>query len=264
MKLKLDLLERSIQRFIEGSARHFLWGDERIMIARKIVEALENETTILEDEEVDFPNCFSIQLHPDKYRLWQSDQELTAALSMAIQEAAVEINLPFSKKPILYLDANAELDEDELVVQILQGVPKDSQTAIMAADGSSTGENNHEMKLSFLILENGDHFPLDQTVINIGRRTGNSLVIDDLHISREHAQIRSGNSGFILFDLNSTGGTFVNGRRISQHTLQPGDVISLSNHPLIYVEDTMALENDETGNITRTSRIPTPDKDMED
>jgi pSer/pThr/pTyr-binding forkhead associated (FHA) protein len=46
----------------------------------------------------------------------------------------------------------------------------------------------------------------------------------------------------VLFDLNSTGGTYVNGQRIYQHALKAGDVISLSGVPVIYGEDTPSDE----------------------
>jgi pSer/pThr/pTyr-binding forkhead associated (FHA) protein len=80
-------------------------------------------------------------------------------------------------------------------------------------------------------------FALEQSVINIGRRPDNHLVIDDPRISRTHAQLRLIKSRFVIFDLDSTGGTFVNGLRVRQSYLFPGDVISLSGVPLVYSQD---------------------------
>lgn len=90
-------------------------------------------------------------------------------------------------------------------------------------------------------------FYLTQAVVNIGRRSDNHLVIQDPRVSREHAQIRFSRGQFVLFDLNSTGGTMVNGQRIRQWTLKPGDVVSLAGLPLIYGEDENA-NLDDTGN----------------
>jgi hypothetical protein len=90
---------------------------------------------------------------------------------------------------------------------------------------------------SFLIV-NGDWiYSLDQSVINIGRRSTNDLIIDDVRVSRDHAQLRAIRGKFVLFDLNSTGGTFINGKRITKRTLSPRDVISLAGLPLIYSQD---------------------------
>jgi pSer/pThr/pTyr-binding forkhead associated (FHA) protein len=65
----------------------------------------------------------------------------------------------------------------------------------------------------------------------------NQLVIDDPRVSRNHAQLRAIKGRFVLFDLNSTGGTFVNGQRTSQTVLYPGDVISLAGVALIFGQD---------------------------
>lgn len=86
-------------------------------------------------------------------------------------------------------------------------------------------------------MEGTKVFPLTQSVINIGRRLDNHIVIDDPRVSRRHAQLRAIRGWYILFDLNSTGGTYVNGQRVTQSILYPGDVISLAGVPLIYGQD---------------------------
>jgi pSer/pThr/pTyr-binding forkhead associated (FHA) protein len=75
------------------------------------------------------------------------------------------------------------------------------------------------------------------TVLNIGRRINNQVVINDKRISRTHAQLRVTKGRFAIFDLNSTGGTFVNGQRINKTILYPGDMISLAGVTLIYSQD---------------------------
>src|SRR5262245_60183082 len=75
-----------------------------------------------------------------------------------------------------------------------------------------------------LILEGVKAYSLTESVINIGRRLENHIIIDDPRISRQHAQLRVLKGHFVLFDLDSTGGTFVNGQRTNQIMLYPGDV----------------------------------------
>lgn len=87
---------------------------------------------------------------------------------------------------------------------------------------------------AFLVIEGGRIYPLVKTVINIGRGLENQLVIDDLRVSRSHAQLRASKDHFVLFDLNSRGGTFVNGQRITQTILYPGDTISLGGTILFF------------------------------
>jgi pSer/pThr/pTyr-binding forkhead associated (FHA) protein len=88
-----------------------------------------------------------------------------------------------------------------------------------------------------LIVEGVKVHPLNEPVVNIGRRLENQLVIDDPRVSRNHAQLRAIKGRFVLFGLNSTGGTFVNGQRTSQTVLYPGDVISLAGVALIFGQD---------------------------
>jgi hypothetical protein len=90
---------------------------------------------------------------------------------------------------------------------------------------------------AFLIVNGLDTIQVAQSVFNIGRRLENDLVIEDTRISREHAQIRAVKGQYVICDLNSMGGTFVNSVRISQQPLFPGDVISLAGVPLVYGQD---------------------------
>ena len=87
---------------------------------------------------------------------------------------------------------------------------------------------------AFVIIDGIRVIPLNLAIVNIGRRIENTLVVDDPRVSRTHAQLRAINGRYIIFDLNSTGGTFVNGKRINQSVLYPGDVISLAGAELIY------------------------------
>ena len=90
---------------------------------------------------------------------------------------------------------------------------------------------------AFLVIEGGKVYPLVKAVINIGRMLNNHLVIDDPRVSRSHAQLRALQGQFVLLDLSSTRGTFVNGRRISETILYPNDTISLGGVILIFHQD---------------------------
>ena len=80
-------------------------------------------------------------------------------------------------------------------------------------------------------------FPLVKAIINIGRRLENHLIIEDLRVSRSHAQLRAIHGQFVLFDLSSTRGTFVNGQRITQAILYPNDTISLGGVVLTFKQE---------------------------
>jgi pSer/pThr/pTyr-binding forkhead associated (FHA) protein len=90
---------------------------------------------------------------------------------------------------------------------------------------------------AFFVMEGGKIYPLDQAVINIGRMLDNHLVIDDPRVSRHHAQVRAVQGHFVLADLNSTGGIFVNGRRVTETIVYPNDSISLAGVILTFQQD---------------------------
>jgi pSer/pThr/pTyr-binding forkhead associated (FHA) protein len=98
-------------------------------------------------------------------------------------------------------------------------------------------ENDSIPPHAFFVIEGGTIYPLVKAIINIGRMLENHLVIDDSRVSRNHAQLRAIQGQFVLFDLNSTRGTFVNGRRISQTILYPNDAISLGGILLTFKQD---------------------------
>jgi hypothetical protein len=73
-------------------------------------------------------------------------------------------------------------------------------------------------------------FELTQPVIFIGREFSNEIVINDAEISRRHARLTAQTGGFVLDDMGSTNGTFVNGQRLlGPHLLRPGEVISFGD-----------------------------------
>ena len=66
----------------------------------------------------------------------------------------------------------------------------------------------------------------------LGRAPDNDVQIEDTTVSSHHARIFTYFYVSYIEDLNSTNGTFVNGKRITKHLLQPGDVIHLGQYPL--------------------------------
>jgi len=69
-------------------------------------------------------------------------------------------------------------------------------------------------------------------VVTIGRLPDNTIVIDSSAASGHHACAALEGHDFVLEDLASTNGTFVNDTRVSRHTLRNGDVIRIGDHTL--------------------------------
>jgi len=85
-------------------------------------------------------------------------------------------------------------------------------------------------------------------VVRIGRDPGCTIVLADPHVSRDHAEMRwDPQSGWLVRDLGSHNGTFVNGRRISAAPLRQGDILSVGRRHLRLVRG--GLEEYESGDV---------------
>ena len=93
----------------------------------------------------------------------------------------------------------------------------------------------------------GKIFPMEGDVITIGREAGNGIIINDAEVSRKHTQFVFQGGKYIVTDLGSTNGTFVNGQRLTgQHVLQPGEVISLGEQINLLFEAVVPIDPNAT------------------
>lgn len=87
-----------------------------------------------------------------------------------------------------------------------------------------------------LVLKLGDNviqtYVFDKEVMSIGRSRDNDVVIENLSVSRNHCRVRKQGGKFVLTDLNSANGTYVNGVKITKTEVVDGDVISVGKHRL--------------------------------
>lgn len=85
--------------------------------------------------------------------------------------------------------------------------------------------------------DEGRVFPLGTEALLLGRSRATESHLIDPHVSRVHCQVVYEGGQHVLVDFDSAGGTFVNGKRISRHSLQPGDIIRIGNTRLQLAED---------------------------
>ena len=71
-------------------------------------------------------------------------------------------------------------------------------------------------------------------VLSIGRNATNSICLEDASVSPSHCRISSDNERFLLIDLDSDSGTFVNGIPVKQRVLAPGDQIAIGNSLFLF------------------------------
>lgn len=80
----------------------------------------------------------------------------------------------------------------------------------------------------------------------LGRRPYNDVVIDNLAVSGEHAALQMTGSEVTLEDLNSTNGTYVNGKAVKKQPLQNGDTIEVGKYKIKFVSENEAPGFDRT------------------
>lgn len=77
----------------------------------------------------------------------------------------------------------------------------------------------------------------------IGRTAANDMQIESRFVSRHHCQIVTTPQSCVIEDLNSTNGIFVHGKRVRYHNLNDGDVVTIGQHELLYVDERPQLRS---------------------
>src|SRR5947209_2068760 len=86
----------------------------------------------------------------------------------------------------------------------------------------------------FLVRSDGAELPLEADVLNMGRAPDNHIVVNDRRVSRRHAVLKREGTNYMLEDLGTPNGTFVNDQRIQRQVLASSDVIRLGQTVFIY------------------------------
>lgn len=83
----------------------------------------------------------------------------------------------------------------------------------------------------------GTNFFLDKDLVTCGRDAACDIFLDDVTVSRRHAEIRRGASGYTIVDSDSLNGTFVNRMRVDSTELSNGDEIQIGKFKLVIFTD---------------------------
>jgi pSer/pThr/pTyr-binding forkhead associated (FHA) protein len=237
--MNLKEIEARLQSLIEVQLADALIGrNMENLIAQKLATAIQ-ENTITEPEGIQLaPNIYTLVVPPAAMEHWQ-EPHLQETLIGIIKTTAQDAGLRFEFPPVIMINVNASFSPETINVLTSHQVksPMEDTQNTSANPVENSMEDDTMPENAFLIIEGVKVFPLKSPVVNIGRRLDNTLVIDDPRVSRNHAQLRAIKGRYVIFDLNSTGGTFINGQRTSQSVLYPGDVVSLAGVALIFGQD---------------------------
>jgi len=245
---KMRRLESRLQNIFEGSAdRLFPTTMPPKKLAHSMIEAMKDGIQPGAKDGLFAPNQFIVQVDPEQADRWQTSPDFLDNLTTMLGETAAEEGIRFKCTPNIRIQPNPELTAGEIRVNVQVEEIELPQTAAMEIISNEDFEGIPQN--AFLIVDGVDIFPLTQPVVNIGRRTDNQLVINEQKVSRVHAQLRVIKGRYVIFDLDSSGGTFVNGARIHQSTLAAGDVISFAGVPVVFGQESPGQSTTQDINI---------------
>ena len=231
----LSRFEKLARILIEGSI-------DKIFIEEPVANRIANELAKSVDRSRK-PNKLAhqyiVSVDPDTYSsLNQPDvHTLNLQLEELVSQLAQEYRIELSEPPSVSIVSESDRSLGYLSIQASFGNTIDNPTQIKPKDKQQLAIEAIQMIGAFLIVNGKRHITLDKPIISIGRQMQNDIVLDEPSVSRQHAQIRWRFGRFILNDLGSSSGTFVNREQIQEVVLQAGDVILLGNAALIYGED---------------------------
>lgn len=79
----------------------------------------------------------------------------------------------------------------------------------------------------------GSKYALDQRVTRIGRHPNSDIFLDDVTVSRDHAEVTTTTDGIVVRDLGSLNGTYLNGLLVEEARLTEGDSIQIGKYKLL-------------------------------
>lgn len=161
-----------------------------------------------------------------------------SAVDALVEQARLRNELVCTKAELLEQQRMVTTPPSKAVEMLLTSPAEQDPSAgyLPPASGAAVVFNPQTLATLKLVSEGGH-----ETLVTVrdsyvvGRNKGCCLVIRDLHVSSQHAKFTLGMDGmFVITDLNSSGGTFVNGTRIERCVLKNGDKIEFATVPATF------------------------------
>jgi FHA domain-containing protein len=222
-------------------------------IAMKLARSMESNLRYVQDADSRpiAPDNYAIHLHPDiQNELQRNLPKLAQILHSHIVDLVSQSEYRLSGNPIVSLIANHDIKAGELDIVATHSQEGDNSTQAMQP---ILIEQEAKPIKPQLVINGTRTISLIQPLLNIGRGADNHIVLDDTFVSRHHIQLRLRFGMYMLFDVNSRSGTYVNNVLIKEHPLQAGDVIRIGNTQIIYL-----IEDDKSGMAPSTTQSLDP------
>lgn len=246
----LRSLEEKIEGLVEGAfSRAFKTHVQPVELARKLAKEMEEHKTV-SVSRVYVPNHYVVFLSPADREQFQSyEVALKKELSDYLLERARGEGLALVTRPQIEFktDERLQLGEFGIQAQLLGQPDGDAEppqadyghTMVYTPDRAAPPPKDFmaEPRGRGYIAHDGKRTLLAGERMTIGRSRDCDVVIDDPNVSRTHAELRKTIEGWLVVDLGSTNGVKVNGRRVHEEVLRPGDSITLGLVELKFEEE---------------------------
>jgi pSer/pThr/pTyr-binding forkhead associated (FHA) protein len=104
---------------------------------------------------------------------------------------------------------------------------------------------------------------LEKDEYTFGRKTSNDIVLDNPAVSGAHGKLKKEGKDYVVYDLNSTNGTFLNGRKVSKETLKNKDQIRIARYVMEFASDEIVLHRGDEQFVMDTPVIESNEKPAE-
>ena len=233
----LSRFESLAEWLVEGAFGRWFAGQlHPLEVALQLARAMEDGQVLNLRGERLAPNVYWVYLNPLDYEaLREAQPTLPEDLTQSVVELAAQAELVLPQSPIVEVHSAESIPRHRVSVAARYVPPND-----ISSGHTSEMDTQTSMALdvaAFLIVDGRRTVPLDRSIVTLGRSLDNDVVVNDTRVSRHHAQLRRRAGRYVVYDMGSSGGTQVNGDRVSECLLQPGDVINLAGVQVIYGED---------------------------
>jgi hypothetical protein len=230
---------------VEGTfARLFAGYLHPLEVATHLARAMEDHRFFAPDGTPLAPTRYWVYLHPQDFGLLSAARpSLAEDLVEHVTGLAQEAGLVLSDTPVISVEPLLSVPLHSVRIEARWQASEEGEpgaTREMTADEHAVVRRAAAQVVAgspFLISGGERHIALDEPVISIGRGLDNDIILEDLRVSRHHAQLRRRYGRYVLYDVGSSGGTTINGYPVQECVLQPGDVISFAGAEMIYGED---------------------------
>lgn len=234
----LEQLENKIEKLVEGLLINTASSKlEPIEIARRLKKEMES-SRLLSVSKTYVNNDYEIIVSPEDYGFLDNlGRAFFDELVDFLKAAARENNYNFVSPPTVLL-VKSNLTKKGSFEISSKNTAKKPESKITQPKIDSTQIFKPQNETAFLETAEGKKFNLvkDPKGIIIGRSRSSDIFVPSPKISRNHAKISFDGSFFLIEDLNSTNGTFINDNKISKSKLNNGDKIKLANEIIFFRE----------------------------